>query len=197
MTSNLIPDMLRRGYHPGSESSDQDPSFSYQTRLAEDSRRTLGLLSTATVDSVAQALITSNQNIIVGLAGSAGVARIFADSLASVGLPATTLSDRVEIERACDRVDRKDVVFAISHSGETPEVISAVERGRNRQAHTVGMTNFSPSSLEQAAEHVFLTSAAEGMLGSYSCHPRVLELVVLEMLISKVGEKLALVGDGL
>lgn len=191
MKSTFIPELLRRGVSPTPEITGDDPGAAYSSRLAEDTRRTLGILSESSIDRISAAVLSSRQVIMVGLAGSAGVGRIFADSLTSVGLPATTLSDRVEIERACDRLRAGDVVFGISHSGETPEVIAAIERGRAREAVTVGMTNFSPSSLERAAEHVLLTSVAEGLLGSYSCHPRILELVVLEVLTSRIAGQLA------
>lgn len=191
MKSTLIPELLRRGVNPTPELTDADPSAAYSARLAEDTRRTLSLLSQETMNVVAAALVGSSRNLIVGLAGSGGVGRIFADTLASAGVPAIAISDRVEIERACDTIKPGQVVIGISHSGETPEVVAALDRSRDRKAVTVAMTNYSPSSVEKAAAHVFLTSVAEGLLGSYSCHPRVLELVVLEMLMSSIAGKLA------
>ena len=192
MKSTFIPELLRRGVNPTPELTNAaDPSAAYSARLAEDTRRTMSLLSQDTVNTIAEALVCSSRNLMVGLAGSAGVGRIFADTLSSAGVPATAISDRVEIERACDTIRPGQVVIGISHSGETPEVIAALHRSRERNAVTVGMTNYSPSSVEKAATHVLLTSVAEGLLGSYSCHPRILELVVLEMLMASVAGKLA------
>lgn len=191
LKSSFIPELLRRGAATRPELQEDEARATYLSNLSHDVRRTLELLDEAVVERVAAALVNSRRIVLVGLAGSAGVARIFGDSLFSVGLIAICLSDRVEIERMSDAVGPEDVIFGISHSGETPEVYAAIERGGSHGAVTVGMTNFSPSSLEHAAEHVLLTSVAESLLGSYSCHPRVLELILLEMLLASVAKQLS------
>lgn len=190
LKSTFIPELLRRGASTNPEMDGDDPGTQYQELLNEEVRRTIKLNTKETMAAVASALANSRHNILIGLAGSAGVARIFADSLSSVGLTSIHLSDRVEIERTCDSAVPEDVIFGISHSGETAEVCSGIERGLSRGATTVAMTNYSPSSITNRAEHVLLTSVAENMLGSYSCHPRVLELVLLELLLSEVANRL-------
>ncbi len=190
MKSTFIPELLRRGTSSHPELQGNDPGAAYYTRLVEDVRQTIQLSPASTMVTVARTIANSRRNVLIGLAGSAGVARIFGDSLSSIGLTAICLSDRVEIERMCESLGPGDVVFGISHSGETPEVYDGVGRGRSRGATAVGMTNYSPSSLAGRAEHVLLTSAAENLLGSYSCHPRVLELVVLELLCARIADQL-------
>ena len=189
MKSVLIPELLRKGVYPSSN-TETGLRNSYHSRLSEDVMRTMDNNPENTMNEVAKALLESKRNVLLGLAGSGGVARIFGDSLFSVGLTAITLSDRVEIERMCESVEPKDVIFGISHSGENPEVCSGLERGKARGAITVGMTNYSPSSLSRSVDYLFLTSVAESMLGSYSCHPRVLELVLLEILMNNIAGRL-------
>lgn len=187
--SSLIPMLLQGGVPTRPELGDGAPLATYATRLGEDVHNSLGMLEPEKLRRVAAALVQARRIVLVGLAGSAGVAKIFADSLFSIGIPAVCLSDRVEVERMSAMLDHRDVVFGISHSGETPEVLMAVERGKAQGALTAGMTNFSPSPLAGAAEHVFLTSVSESLLGSYSCHPRVLELVILEMLLAETARR--------
>lgn len=190
LKSTFIPELLKRGVSPHPEMRGDDSAGSYLSVLWEDANRTVRQISSQSLNTIAASLVSSRRTILIGLAGSAGVARIFGDSLSSTGLISIHLSDRVEIERMCESVGSKDVVFGISHSGETPEVCMGLERSRARGAVTVGMTNNAPSSLERTAEHVLLTSVAESLLGSYSCHPRVIELVILEMLVTRVAEHL-------
>ncbi len=189
--SALIPQLLGRGKAIRQELQGEDPVRGLITALSRDASQTLRSVGMQRLDLIADAVLAAGHRLLVGLAGSAGVARIFASSLLSIGLPAVTLSDRVEIERFADLVGRGDLVMGISHSGETQEVVGALARSRRRGATTVAMTNFSPSGIEKVADHVLLTSVPESLLGSYSCYPRIMELLVLEVLLARVAERLA------
>ncbi len=189
LKSTFIPELFKRGtgYHTD---SNENPYSKLQERLSVDVRSTFSLLQMSTLEAVADVLGRSRQIILLGLAGSAGVARIFADSLNSVGLNATYLSDRVEIERICDNVSSDETVFGVSHSGENQEVCAGLERSRERGAATISITNFDPSPVTKHSDYVLLTSTPESLLGSYSCYPRVLELLILDLLVGQVARRL-------
>lgn len=188
--SALIPALLERGSRVRQELAGDDPVGTFVQTLARDALQTLRAVDLELLDHVAGAIVGADRRLLIGLAGSAGVARIFGASLLSIGLPAAWLSDRVEIERFCDLTGTGDVVIGISHSGDTPEVCHALVRCQERGATTVAMTNFSPSPVEEGADHVILTSVPESLMGSYSCYPRIMELLVLEVLLSKVTDQL-------
>lgn len=194
--SALIPALLERGSPVRRELAGDDPVGSFVQTLARDALQTLRAVDWGQLDLIADDIVTARQRLLVGLAGSAGVARIFGASLLSIGLPTVWLSDRVEIERFCDLTREGDVVIGISHSGDTAEVCHALVRCREQGATTVAMTNFSPSPIEQGADHLILTSVPESLMGSYSCYPRIMELLVLEVLLTKVTDKLRAKDDG-
>ncbi len=191
--SILIPQLLRQGMqlHAGLsfQNDVRQNSAALAHNLDEMTRSSLLNVDNAAVQKAAAGIVAAQSVITIGLAGSAGVARIFTDSLLSIQKKAYYLSDRVEIERMSPCLSNSDVIIGISHSGETEEVCLAIERTKECVALTIGITNFAPSRLYQAADVVLLTSVPETLLGSYSGIPRIVQLAVLELLLSYIVQK--------
>lgn len=186
----LVPELLQRGTNVYQEINAADGFVSVREKFLEnlnnDIRKTVGLSSEQTIDSLATRILKAKNIVIVGLAGSGGVARIFNDCLLGLGIYSSYLSDRVEIERVVTRLDNECLVFGISHSGETPEVVYAIKKGRENDVYTAGMTNFASSSVARAADIALLTAVPETILGSYSCQPRIAQLALLEFVSYKI-----------
>ena len=108
----------------------------------------------------------------------------------------TYISDRVELERFVSRLDSDDLVFGISHSGETQEIVHALRRGKENKAFTIGMTNFVSSPVARLADVALLTSVPETLLGSYSCQPRIAQLALLEFITFRISSILKKGGEG-
>jgi len=187
--SALIPEVLRSA----SQSDLVEPQGDFErtvkklrSSLQEGIQGTLENLRMEDLQAVVEAMHRAHCVIIVGLAGSAGVAKVFSGTLMSLGIAASVYSDRVEIERRSLLVHPSDVLFAISHSGDTEEVCVAIERARSGGAYTVGITNFSPSRVSSLADITLLTTTREPMLGSYSCSPRIGQLALLELLSNMI-----------
>lgn len=188
--SNLVLDLLN-------QDKNSQPSLSkdlyYEAGnlgniLSEDILRTLENLKESSVEQAVRYILSANDILIIGLAGSGAVAKIFCDSLLSLGIRASCLSDRVEIERMTTLLQSDDVLIGISHSGETEEVYRALERAKLSGAKTIGITNFAPSKIEASADIILLTCLRENILGSYSCVPRIAQLTILELVISNIME---------
>ena len=182
----LVPELLKRGLRIHQE-IDYDDDFTFAREkflenLSNDVTKTLAQYSEDIITAVADRFIQSNNIVIVGLAGSAGVARIFNDCLLGLGIYSSYLSDRVEIERVVSQLEKNDIIFGISHSGETPEVTYAIKRGRESGVFTIGMTNFTSSAVAKLSDIVLMTTVPENLLGSYSCQPRIAQLALLEFI---------------
>ena len=128
--------------------------------------------------------------MIIGLGGSAGVAQIFCDSLSSLGIFSSYLHDRSIIQNVVPMLNSNDVLVGISHSGETEEIISAIKTAREYGAVTIGITNFLPSGLADAAQFPLLTVVSSNLLGSYSCQARISQLVILELILYEISKLL-------
>lgn len=195
----LVPELLKRGATIYQE-VDLNDDFNttrekFLENLSSDIRKTVAGHTQETVRSVSNRIIQQRTIIIVGLAGSAGVARIFNDCLLGLGIYSSYLSDRVEIERVVSQLGQSDLIVGISHSGETPEVVYALKKSRDNGAFTIGMTNFSSSSVTKFSDLLLLTSVPESLLGSYSCQPRIAQLALLEFITFDISTLLKQRGD--
>ena len=141
---------------------------------------------------VASHISRANKILVIGLGGSAGGAHIFCDSLGSLGILSFCLQDRSIMQNAVPTLNSEDVIVGISHSGETLEIVSAVKSAKEYGAHTICITNYSPSSLADVTQLPLITGVPSNLLGSYSCQARISQLVILELILhelSKLVEK--------
>ncbi|GAK60885.1 transcriptional regulator, RpiR family [Candidatus Vecturithrix granuli] len=186
----LVPELLKQGTNIYQEIGVDDDFTAVREKFLEnlnnDIRKTLMSYSQERIKSVSDRIIRSKHIIIIGLAGSAGVARIFNDCLLGLGIYSAYLSDRVEIERVVSQLDQDGTLFGISHSGETQEVVYALKKGKENRVYTIGMTNFASSSVAKYSDVILLTTVPENLLGSYSCQPRIAQLALLEFITFEI-----------
>lgn len=125
--------------------------------------------------------------LVAGLGGSAGVAYILADSLTGLGFLSVSCHDPSYLQVLPGALREGDLVIGISHSGETPEIALLLERASQARVSTVAVTNYEQSPVDRAAGLTLFTSVSEGMLGSYSCEPRIAQLAIVEALVNLLG----------
>ena len=127
---------------------------------------------------------------VTGIGKPEHVARYAASLLSSTGTPATFLHGTEVVHGSAGQVVAGDVVIAISNSGETRELLAAVETVRKLGARLVAVTGDPASSLARAADVVLDAGVArEG--GGLGLAPRAsvaAELLVLAALSAALEE---------
>jgi D-arabinose 5-phosphate isomerase GutQ len=91
---------------------------------------------------------------VTGIGKPEHVASYAASLFASTGTPATFLHGTEVVHGSAGQVVAGDVVIAISNSGETPELMAAVETVRKLGAQIVAVTGARDSALGRAADVV-------------------------------------------
>lgn len=139
------------------------------------------------VDRVARVISKASLTVIVGLAGSYGVASIFADSLLSLGLSSVATADRISIERYCANLKPGMVLVGLSTSGETGEVLMAINRAKANGALSVLITN-NMIAKEDADADVFLFTQVSNkdIAGTFFALPRIAQLSLIEIILNKI-----------
>jgi arabinose-5-phosphate isomerase len=99
--------------------------------------------------------------IVTGIGKSGIICRKVAATLASTGTPAFFLHPAEAVHGDLGVIHAEDVVIALSHSGETHEVLRVVEAIKRIGATLVAMTGTPGSSLGQAADIVLDTHVSE------------------------------------
>ncbi len=190
----IVPELLKKGANIYEDINHSDPFEAARAKLIENLSNsladTLAQHDEPSIKRVSTAFMESRKNFIIGLAGSAGVARVFNDCLLGLGIYSFYSSDRVEIERIVNQLGKSDVLLGISHSGETQEVVYALTKCRENKATTIALTNSPHSSIARLSDLVLLTMVPENLLGSYSCQPRIAQLALLELVTLQISKQL-------
>lgn len=189
---SLVPELLSKGRAAYVELKNNSPNNSVGKILEQNFRlqvdSALVNIDNEILSLIAQHISRANKIIIIGLGGSAGVAHIFCDSLGSLGILSHCLQDRSIIQNVVPLLNSGDIVIGISHTGETEEVVSAINSAKEYGAHTVCITNFSPSPLADISELPLITGVPSNLLGSYSCQARICQLVILELILYELSK---------
>ncbi|HTV00377.1 MAG TPA: KpsF/GutQ family sugar-phosphate isomerase [Luteitalea sp.] len=90
--------------------------------------------------------------IVTGMGKSGLICRKIAATLASTGTPAFFLHPAEALHGDLGVVTTDDVVLALSHGGETPEVVRLAEIVKRLGARLIAMTGAARSALAQAAD---------------------------------------------
>ena len=132
--------------------------------LETEAAAILGLV--ATLDGrfervVALLLSCRGRVIVTGIGKSGIICRKIAATLASTGTPAFFLHPAEAVHGDLGVIHPEDVVIALSHSGETQEVLRVVEALKRIGATLVALTGTPASSLGQAGDVVLDTHVNE------------------------------------
>jgi D-arabinose 5-phosphate isomerase GutQ len=108
---------------------------------------------------------------VTGVGKSEYVARYIASLLSSTGTPGYFLHATECVHGSAGQLCRFDVAIAISNSGSTPELMSAVEVLRELDIRIIGVSG-NPNSALSAASDVFLYAGVDNEGGALNLAPR-------------------------
>lgn len=189
--SSLIPQLLTKEGGIYKQKGENDP-FSIQQKtiienISNSIKETCNSLIEADLNLAAQKITESNHNYIIGLAASRGVSLILADALHLMSIPASSHSDRVEIERICLSLQKNSLMIGLTNSGETSEVIMGIRRARENGIFTIVISSNITIKQSVNADVFLLTQVPiENITGSYFALPSIVQLSLIELLISKI-----------
>jgi D-sedoheptulose 7-phosphate isomerase len=153
-------------------------------------------------DIIFDAYKKGRQIFIMGNGGSAATSSHFAEDLrlgrAVEGKPhvrATSLTDNtalitalandidyasIFVEQMVDHLDKGDVVIGISASGNSPNVLKAIEYGRSHGAITIGFCGFGGGRLKEIThKSIVLSSSIYGQVeDAHLCLAHIISLLV-------------------
>jgi RpiR family transcriptional regulator, carbohydrate utilization regulator len=181
---------LARGSQPSGPPEEPGDTV---TQAAEQAAKQLSTTAAGidvdTLERVADRVAKARSILSVGVAGSYPTALELSYRLSRMGLPAVSESDgHMQAIRAVG-LGRKGVLFAVSFSGSTRDVLDAARQARSGGACVVALTNYSRSPLADLADELLATAMWQGALES-EIGSRLPFLFVVELLCSDVYRKL-------
>ena len=134
------------------------------------------------IEAIAQRLIMADQVFLMGNGGSASTASHIANDLHAAGINATSLCDNIAlltaiandkeypqifIDQLAVKMRPGDVVIAISGSGNSENVIRAVNFANGRDVFTIGLLGFGGGKLREMVKlGIILESHNYGLVES-------------------------------
>jgi DNA-binding MurR/RpiR family transcriptional regulator len=124
-------------------------------------RATLDINSEERLHQALDMLRQARRVMLIGIGASGLVAKDFSFKLLKIGVMAVAEADMHVQLAAVQALDKRDLLVAISFSGERREINLAAEEARQAGARVLALTSFSPNGLQQRADHCLYTIAEE------------------------------------
>lgn len=168
--------------------SDRSENFSGKTaaRAIEDIKNTLQLSSEALIEEAAQAIMSARYVMIAGLSSSAGTAKGIEYRLNRYGIRATCIIDNHIQRHQAATLGREDVVFLISFSGSTKEILATGNIAKESKATIISLSNYIESPVSEIATISLVTGIESDPLEA-----EIASKVAVEFVITLLFDKIA------
>lgn len=172
----------------------QSTFVEYSNHLQDELELMKGYINLEEVQKIIEQIIKVESNNgrvhVCGIGKPSYVAKYYASLLSSTGTPAYFLDGTEAIHGSSGQVKDNDIVFVISNSGETKELIATVQTLRNNGAYLVSCTGNDNSWISINSDFQLLAKSTSE--GDYLNKPPrtsiILELTVLQYLSIKLQE---------
>ncbi|MCH8537403.1 MAG: MurR/RpiR family transcriptional regulator [Alkalimonas sp.] len=143
---------------------------------------TRAINSQQTFELACQKLLNAKRVMLCGIGASALVARDLTLKLQKLGMAAITESDtHVQLANVAN-YSQHDLLFVISESGETPEIVSTAKHARANQVQIISLTGYGSNSISRLADVCLHTVADETSARISSILARTAQELVIDTL---------------
>lgn len=154
-------------------------------------RFTRDMLDPGDLEAAAQTLMNARKIVIFGLGGSAAVAMDLHHKLLRLGLDASVYTDPHLQVIACNYLDDRDAVFAVSHSGSSRCIVDSTQVAKKRGAKVISLTSAGKNPLSKLANVSLTTNSRETKYRVVSIASRVAALTIADSIYTFIAMRTA------
>lgn len=158
-------------------------AFAANLKALED---TLNVLDLATLQRAADAVLNARRVDIYGSGGGAVAALELQYKLMRVGVRALPHTDAEMQVISATLLRSDDLAIGISHSGESRDVLRALEVAKGVGAKTIAITNHPLSPIAMTADISLCTAAQEALAHGYPLGARVAQVGLIDALYASL-----------
>jgi DNA-binding MurR/RpiR family transcriptional regulator len=167
--------------------SDMDPALAVKGTIG-GIQRSMARLETLTdislISRSADLIRSARINYIFGIGASGLVAQDLVQKLIRIGIPCFSIQDAdPQITVACN-LQKEDIAFIVSYSGETPAMITVSQWARKKGARVISLTMETENTLRASADIALLVPSLERVYRSGATLSRLTQLAVIDMIYS-------------
>jgi DNA-binding MurR/RpiR family transcriptional regulator len=149
------------------------------------------ILENETLDRVVDLMVDARRILFVGLGATGLIASDAFYEFAKLGLDVHVSTDPPIMNILTVHATSEDLMFAVSHSGRTPEILDCVKLARENGVKVVAITSYEDSPLTEMADFVLLSSTNETEYRSDAMLSRIVQMVIIDILYVSVILKLS------
>lgn len=143
---------------------------------------TLSVLSRDEVEKAINALGTARKIGLYGIGASGLIAQDFKQKLSRINRWCEAAVDYDTQGTISANLSEEDVVFGISYSGQTQDIIRSLKIAKENGATVITLTKYGTNSLSQLADIKLFTSSLEKSIRSGAMSSRISQLNVIDIL---------------
>lgn len=127
-------------------------------------------------------MIQAKRIFFFGVGASASIAMDGMHKFGNIGLNVCSHPDPHLMNIICSHASQDDLFIAISHTGESNEVLNAVNIAKERGAKILSLTSFGSSSLASLSDLYLLSSTNDKKYHSEAMASRIVQLTIIDIL---------------
>lgn len=152
-------------------------------------RETQKILDPAAVEKAVQVLHQANRIDFYGVAASQIIAQDAQQKFMRINKICNAYPDSHLQLTSAVTLKEGDVAVGISYSGETSQVISAIQQARKSGATTIGITKYGPNTLSDYVDIQIATASSESEIRSAATSSRICQLNIIDILYTGVAAR--------
>ncbi|WP_100010219.1 MurR/RpiR family transcriptional regulator [Lentibacillus sediminis] len=145
-------------------------------------QKTFDLMDEEIILTVCRWMEEARHVLFYGVGDNSDVCKLMVRNLRVVSKGSDYFSHRHEILHAVEEMGEKDVLFLISLSGKTPQVLEIAERAHARGIRIVSLTHFQKNPLQQLASLPLYCYSPKKELNGYNITDHTPVMIVLQAL---------------
>lgn len=149
-------------------------------------QRTLMINGERQLEKIIHQINNARKIIFIGIGASAIVAQDFEHKLKRINKNCETIFDSHGQLIAATHATSEDVVFAISYSGETKEIINALTVAKENQATIIAMTQNKRNTIQSFADCALYIVSNEADIRSSATASRIAQLTLIDILYTGI-----------
>lgn len=171
--------------------SPDDDTFAVTAKVFQSITQTLNFtrenLNIPDIEKAADSILNAKKVIILGVGNSHAISLDFQHKLMRLGMNANAYSDPHMATIAISFLEPKDVVFCISHSGSSREIVDLAVQASQQNATIISLTNIGISPLSKIADIALHTFSDETKYRIIGLNSRIAQLAIIDTIYTLLG----------
>ena len=153
-------------------------------------------LKPASIEQAAEKIMRARGVMVMGLGNSHSVAIDLQHKLLRVGIRATAHTDSHMQAIAAAYTTPDDVIFSISHSGSSRDIVDNTAIAKENGSFVISLTNIGSSPLSKLADLQLFTASKETQYRIVSMNSRIAQMTIIDSIYTIIAYKRPEIAEG-